>query len=224
MQHRNSYIELLSRRAWICIRAIVVGMVLVTTESAFMPRPAEPMVPKLQVESPFLDTRIDLLNAIDKTSGKRLSELEKIELCDIVAEMAAKYRMDPMLIMGVIAVESEFYTHARSSVGALGLMQLRPSTAFEWSGRIKTPMHELGLFDRRTNIELGAAYLRFLRDRLGSWSMALASYNWGPTTVLRAVKAHGSIPKKMRHYEQRVTKAKESLKRAAKAKALVAAR
>ncbi|MCC6812274.1 MAG: transglycosylase SLT domain-containing protein [Deltaproteobacteria bacterium] len=211
-----SYIDL-SRRAWIFARGLVVGSLLLTVDAAFMPVVKEP-APVLSLEEPYQETRSELLRALDKHAKKRLSEMEKIELADIVAEVAFKYGVDPFLILGVMAVESEFYDAAKSSVGALGFMQLRPSTAFEWSGRLQQPMHVLGLYDWRTNIELGAAYLRFLRDRMGSWPMALASYNWGPTTVKRAVKEHGGLPKKMRGYERRVSKAYQRLVEAAGAK------
>src|SRR5262249_51745299 len=80
-------------------------------------------------------------------------------------------------------------------------------TAFEWSSKLHRPMHELGLYDWRTNIELGAAYLRFLHERMGSWPMALAAYNWGPTTVVRAVRANNRhLPDRMCAYEKRVAK------------------
>lgn len=222
MKYRMSYIDSLSRRglrrsiaakAWICVRGAAVCISLLTFGSAFAPH--EPMVPALTIE-PYGETRAELLRALDKHAGKRLSEMNKIEICDIVAEVAAKHGVDPMLILSVMAVESEFYDGARSNVGALGFMQLRPPTAFEWSNRLNQPMHELGLFDWRTNIELGAAYLRFLRDRMGSWPLALAAYNWGPTRVYQAYKENGRhLPKKMRGYERRVSKAYQSLQQAA---------
>lgn len=207
MQYRMSYTSTLSRRAWILLRGLTVCFALLTFESAFVPHAAGEPELKLTLESPYGETRVELLTALDHYAGKRLTEMQKIEICDIVAEMAAKHGVDPMLVLSVMAVESEFHSGARSSVGALGFMQLMPPTAFEFSGRLKQPMHELGLFDWRTNIELGAAYLRFLRDRMGSWPMALAAYNWGPTKVYRAVKEHGHLPKKMRAYEKRVGKA-----------------
>lgn len=214
MQYRMSYTATLSRRAWILLRGLTVCFALLTFESAFVPHAMEPEL-KLTLESPYGETRVELLAALDHYAGKRLSEMQKLEICDLVAEMAAKHGVDPMLVLSVMAVESNFKPGARSSVGALGFMQLMPPTAFEWSGKLKQPMSDLGLFDWRTNIELGAAYLRFLRDRMGSWPMALAAYNWGPTKVYRAVKEHGRIPVKMRAYERRIGKAYAKLARGA---------
>jgi hypothetical protein len=207
MKYRMSH----TRRAWFCIRGIAASLVLLTFEAAFAPHSQTEDLVKPALETPYGETRVELLRALDAHAGKHLSEMAKVEICDIVAEVAVTHGVDPMLILSVMAVESEFYFGARSSVGALGFMQLRPNAAFESSSRIKLPMHQLGLFDWRTNIELGAAYLRFLRDRMGSWPMALAAYNWGPTRVVNAVREHHGLPKQMRAYEHRVSKAYHSL-------------
>jgi soluble lytic murein transglycosylase-like protein len=97
-------------------------------------------------------------------------------------------------------------------------MQLRGPTAFEWSDKIGRPMPALGLYDWEQNVELGSAYLRFLRDRMGSWQMALAGYNWGPTKVYRGIREAGGgvLPQHMRVYEKRVNTAYARLTRAAK--------
>ncbi|MGE4609947.1 MAG: lytic transglycosylase domain-containing protein [Paracoccaceae bacterium] len=70
---------------------------------------------------------------------------------------------------------------ASSSVGAIGLTQLMPRTALE-----------LGVnpWNAQQNMEGGARYLRQQHDRFGSWELALAAYNYGPTTVER----YGGIP------------------------------
>ncbi|MBS1171126.1 MAG: Soluble lytic murein transglycosylase precursor, partial [Burkholderiaceae bacterium] len=81
-----------------------------------------------------------------------------------------------------IRQESRFIMHARSSVGASGLMQLMPATAKYVARKIG-----LGGFvqdqvnDPQTNITLGTNYLKMVLDQLdGSQAMASAAYNAGP--------------------------------------------
>jgi soluble lytic murein transglycosylase-like protein len=96
----------------------------------------------------------------------------------VVREAAASYHLSEALLLSVIEVESEFDHLAVSSSGALGLMQLLPSTALE--------LGVLEPFDGRQNIFGGAAYLRLLAGQLGpDLVVVLAGYNAGPGTVRR---------------------------------------
>lgn len=160
------------------------------------------------------ETRGALMRALDKVPRLR-NDVRRAELVDVITAAAERHGVDPFLVLSVIAIESEFNIGARSNRNALGFMQLRHPTAFEQSAKMGRPIGELGLFDSETNIELGVAYLRACRDRLGSWPMALAAYNAGPAKVRRAVKAHGQIPASMRVYERRIAKRYLDMTRAA---------
>ena len=104
------------------------------------------------------------------------------QLDEIVEQSAAAYGVDPLLVRSVMQVESNYNPNAVSPKGAMGLMQLMPSTA-----------RQLGVtnaFDVRQNIEGGVKFLRYLKSKFNDDRLVLAAYNAGEG----AVKKHGWIP------------------------------
>jgi len=100
----------------------------------------------------------------------------------LMQDATGKLGLDMAWSYGLIRQESRFIMHARSSVGASGLMQLMPATAKYVARKIG-----LGGFngndvnDPQTNITLGTNYLKMVLDQLdGSQAMASAAYNAGP--------------------------------------------
>ena len=92
--------------------------------------------------------------------------------------------VDPLLVRALIQVESNYKPKARSPRGAMGLMQLMPSTAKEYS--VRNP------FDPRANIEAGIKHLKSLIDRFGV-EIALAAYNAGEGAVAE-VQRRPAVP------------------------------
>jgi len=111
-------------------------------------------------------------------------EVEKyIEKYDYIFEKAGKkYGVDPALLKAIARVESNFNPWAISHKGAIGMMQIIPST-----GKI---LKVSNLFSPVENIFAGARYLRKLIDMFGDLKLALAAYNAGPG----AVKKYHGIP------------------------------
>lgn len=108
-------------------------------------------------------------------------------------EVAAnKYKLEPALIAAVIEQESGGDPNAVSPVGALGLMQLMPSTAKSL---------DVNPYDPAQNIDGGAHYLQIQLKEFGSVQAALAAYNAGPGNVER--RTWVTIPETM-NYVQRV--------------------
>lgn len=99
-----------------------------------------------------------------------------------IASVAAKERVDPYLVAAVINVESGFRPAALSSAGAVGLMQILPTTAKAVARRLRIQgtMDEAALQDPVTNIRVGTAYLAELLARYhDDERLALAAYNGG---------------------------------------------
>lgn len=87
----------------------------------------------------------------------------------------AAAEIDPYLVTALIRQESAFNTHARSRVGARGLMQLMPATA-----RMISSVRTSRLFDAKTNISIGTSYFRKrLAQYNGDVELTLAAYNAG---------------------------------------------
>jgi len=95
----------------------------------------------------------------------------------LILRASRRHGLPPALVKAVIRVESAFDTRAVSKKGAMGLMQLMPETAQ------RLGVHDAFAADQ--NVYGGAAYLRNLHDRYGSWSYTLAAYNAGPGSVDR---------------------------------------
>jgi soluble lytic murein transglycosylase len=104
----------------------------------------------------------------------------------IVTGHARNYRLDPALLAAVIYAESKFRADAKSTSGAIGLMQLLPSTAdgiaLHTGG---TNFHRSDLYDPEINVRYGAWYLRHLLDKYDDERAALAAYNAGQYNVDR---------------------------------------
>jgi len=104
-----------------------------------------------------------------------------------VLEHAQARELDPSLIYGVMRRESLFDPLARSRVGALGLMQLMPSTArhVAQSLGMKSP-RKSDILRVENNIRFGTHYLRTVMNRFdNNVALAAAAYNAGPSNVKR---------------------------------------
>ncbi|MGB5328410.1 MAG: transglycosylase SLT domain-containing protein [Gammaproteobacteria bacterium] len=104
-----------------------------------------------------------------------------------VMQHAEARELDPSIIYGVMRRESLFDPLARSSVGALGLMQLMPSTARRVAKSIgmKRP-RKSDILRVENNIRLGTHYLRTVMNRFdNNVALAAAAYNAGPGNVKR---------------------------------------
>jgi len=129
------------------------------------------------------------------------------ELATLVDQIAGRHGVDSDLVHSMIRVESNYNPFAVSSKGALGLMQLVPSTARRFS--------VTDVFNPAQNVEGGVRYLKYLLDLYkGEKRLALAAYNAGEGTVER----YRGVPpfRETRDYVYRVGKALDETKEAKK--------
>lgn len=112
---------------------------------------------------------------------------------DIILAAAHRYAVNPGLIRAVIKVESDFDHRAVSSAGAMGLMQLMPSTARAYG--VRRPL------DPWENIHAGTAHLSILMNEFGGdLKLVLAAYNAGPEYIRQGWK----LPEETKRYVRRV--------------------
>lgn len=150
--------------------------------------------------------------AMLKSSQMELTEPSARALAETIWQESKRHALDPLLVLAVIRVESEFRPEAVSPNGARGLMQLSPAVAHalaletelkKWDG-------EKSLDDPFINIKLGVFYLGFLKEKFGDLKVALTAYNYGPTWVEDQIEAKTALPLEYarkvlsvsRHYRQ----------------------
>jgi len=115
----------------------------------------------------------------------------------LIADVARKYEIDPMLLKAVIWRESEFHPNKTGTSGERGLMQVGEAAAADWARAEKIETFvPTDLFSPRTNVEVGAWYLKRALKR---WKgkddpvpFALAEYNAGKSRVNRWIASSKS--------------------------------
>jgi soluble lytic murein transglycosylase len=137
----------------------------------------------------------------------------------IVRGHAAHYNLDPAMLAAVIETESKFNPDARSSAGAVGLMQLTPSTAkgiAQYTGGHNFRLSDLT--NPEINVRYGAWYLRHLLDHYAdNERLALAAYNAGEQNVDQWQREHKGIQfSETRDYVSKVERLKKIYRRAYK--------
>lgn len=121
--------------------------------------------------------------------ASHIPEDERLKILRLVHQEATKFELNPMMVLALIQVESDFDHYAISSAGARGLMQVMPF----WKLELGKP--EDSLFDIQTNLRYGCAILSLYLDKENQDStLALARYNgsrgqsWYPMRVYKKMR------------------------------------
>jgi soluble lytic murein transglycosylase-like protein len=138
-----------------------------------------------------------------EVAAPRLAPDARRELAEVIVLEADRAQLDPLLVLAVIEVESRFDAGARSTAGAIGLMQLVEPTLRSELARhgIEGDPH-----DPVANVQAGVRYLRRLMDGFRRDDVALMAYNAGPGRILGYLR-EGEIPERFHAYPRRVNAA-----------------
>jgi soluble lytic murein transglycosylase-like protein len=123
-----------------------------------------------------------------------ISPSDAVRLAKLIREESENYGLNPLLILAMIKVESEFSPNAVSPKGAIGLMQVMPQTAEFIAGDIGVSIDGMKpLHNPFINVKLGIHYLSMLINRFKSVEWALWAYNAGPG-FLNTVSSESKLP------------------------------
>ena len=180
-----------------CLRLALIVILLLPglVATGYMPRHYQiiELTPPAEAQTIERPRSRDLVKIFSIIEANRpdIMEREAWELAEVISTESSKYRLDPILILAVIDVESKFQFGAISPAGARGIMQIMPATGKflvksvrELGREIKadqfTPEH---LDNPVVNIKLGTYYLHDLRKSFRNLNEALTAYNLGPTEL-----------------------------------------
>jgi soluble lytic murein transglycosylase-like protein len=141
-----------------------------------------------------------LAPSLPARSRQRSSDPARAKYEGIAFRAEDQYKIPQGGLLALIGAESNWNPNAKSSAGAEGIAQFMPPTSAE---------RGVDPYDPESAIPGAAAYLRWLKSQTGSWSSALAAYNWGIGRVKKIQREDGSIdpdrlPEETREYVKKL--------------------
>ena len=133
-----------------------------------------------------------------------------------IKEYAKNYNVKGAILASIANVESNFRENAVSNKGAIGIMQLMPSTAKWIAEKMNEPYQEEKLYDGEYNLKLGSYYIAYLINYFDDEKLGICAYNAGQGNVMAWLndskfsddgKTLKQIPyKETKEYYQKVSK------------------
>ena len=132
--------------------------------------------------------------AVNLARRARQNGIHLVSLGYPVMTLNQELEAEQAIVLSIIRQESNFSSHVVSPAGARGLMQIMPATAKQVAQKKKKKFDPQMLNSNpEFNVEVGSAYFSELLKRFdGSYILALAAYNAGPTNVRRWLKSIGT--------------------------------
>lgn len=109
-----------------------------------------------------------------------LENIYPLEYAEYVEKYSEEFNVDKHYIYSIIKAESNYDAQAESAKGAIGLMQLLPTTATEIANKLEINLEEGILNSPDLNIMIGTKYFSDLLKMYDNEMLALAAYNAGP--------------------------------------------
>ncbi len=112
------------------------------------------------------------------STNHKLSDADINRYSNYILTYSKQYDVDYKLVAAIIAQESKFKVNAKSRVGALGLMQVMPTTGKNVAQKLK--LSSYNLTDAKDNIQIGVKFISMLyKEYKGDINLMLAHYNGG---------------------------------------------
>jgi hypothetical protein len=143
----------------------------------------------------------ETFRAIQLLLGPKPPAEEVVNLSNIILEQSKLYGYDPLLIVAIIQVESQFRTTAHGKIdrgelsGPQGLMQIKPSTVNAIASELGMELSRQNLMDAETNVSWGIMYLTRLLLYYGDIRTAIIAYNMGIGKVESKLARGEILPK-----------------------------
>lgn len=164
-------------------KALGVVVLALLMEAAVMPSFASRFVamgPSDQKGSGMLD----YVHSVLKENRTGLGSIEELKLAEVILMESVTHSIDPLFVLALMKTESTFYNWSKSFNGALGLMQILPSTGEELASELNLGWKGEGtLLDPFANVKMGVRYFAKLQDRYKNTETSLTAYNMGPGRV-----------------------------------------
>jgi len=183
-----------NQRVFINLAPVAPKPVLTAKANASSADPTKAAQPVLGPAQATAGTQALTKNAASNPTGAQPITNQRLE--ELIQTTAGRHHVDPALVRAVMETESGGNPTAVSRKGALGLMQLMPTTAIQLGVK--------NVFSPDDNLEAGVRYLRSMLEHYnGDLDRSLAAYNAGMGAVDRA----GGVPRyrETRDYVRKVT-------------------
>ena len=117
-----------------------------------------------------------------------------------VEKYSNQFGVNKNLVYAVIRCESSFNPKAKSRKGAMGLMQLMPTSAKWCAGILNVDYEEDFLLDEEFNIMIGTYYISYLYSRFDNFSQVVMAYNAGEGNVKKWLNGYGEVFTETKNY------------------------